>query len=99
MKHKEEKLNDMIARLIASTSDDESMEIYKEWAASYEDDLDYFGYVAPRLGAALLADFVPKPDRAALKLLDAGCGTGLVGRELQALGLQLSTAPIIQRRC
>ena len=62
------------------------MEAYGEWARRYEDDLggDY-GYVAPALMARML---LGTGLAATEEILDAGCGTGLVGRELANAGCQ-----------
>lgn len=76
-------LNDIISRLIVATEPDEIQAIYRDWADSYDGDLDQFGYVAPQIGSSLFEAIVP--DRASL-VLDAGCGTGLVGQMLSQLG-------------
>ena len=59
-------------------------EHYDGWADSYDRELlqDY-GYCAHRIAANALA--AELPDRGA-ELLDVGCGTGLVGVELAAVG-------------
>ena len=57
---------------------------YDSWAANYDDDLEREGFVAPQHAAALLKSVVPTE----AKVLDFGCGTGLVGVELAALGCQ-----------
>ncbi len=58
---------------------------YKDWAASYEKDtVEDMGYIAPSVVAEKLASI--KPD--ANKVLDAGCGTGLAGVELNKRGFQ-----------
>lgn len=57
---------------------------YDEWAADYEADLiDTYGYTGHRLVAEALAAVVDDPGA---ELIDLGCGTGLVGRELRSLG-------------
>ena len=56
---------------------------YADWAASYNQDTDAAQYTGPQIAANLLARHLP--DRQA-RILDAGCGTGRVGVELQALG-------------
>ncbi len=58
-------------------------EYYETWAEDYEADVDSAGYSGPAIAARLLPRYVPAD---AARLLDAGCGTGLVGRELAALG-------------
>ncbi|MBC00190.1 MAG: SAM-dependent methyltransferase [Rhodobacteraceae bacterium] len=53
--------------------------LYRDWAESYDaDTVEGMGYVAPDEAAAVLAGEL---DGAAL-VLDAGCGTGLVGEAL-----------------
>ncbi|SDU48722.1 class I SAM-dependent methyltransferase [Stappia sp. ES.058] len=53
--------------------------LYRDWAQSYDaDTVDGMGYVAPEQAAEVLAD---RLDGAAM-ILDAGCGTGLVGEAL-----------------
>jgi ubiquinone/menaquinone biosynthesis C-methylase UbiE len=55
---------------------------YDAWAESYDGDLDTWSYRAPRrVAESVLAD---RPE--ARSVLDVGCGTGLVGRSLRALG-------------
>lgn len=57
--------------------------IYNNWAAHYDQDLDELGYLGPQMGAQLLINHLA--NREAL-VLDAGCGTGLVGHWLYAFG-------------
>lgn len=59
--------------------------IYDEWAASYDSDLALpaQGYVGPVVASRALAKTGLPPTST---LLDAGCGTGLVGSQLKALG-------------
>lgn len=59
--------------------------LYGQWAASYDADLDAFGYLAPKIAVAAFAQRVS--NRNAL-IQDAGCGTGLVGKLLNSLGYQ-----------
>ena len=56
---------------------------YQDWAASYDGDVAGSDYSAPVIAARLLGEFVDDHDA---PLLDAGCGTGLVGVELGKLG-------------
>lgn len=55
---------------------------YDAWAADYERDLMAAGYRYPPVGAALIARHVPR----AARILDGGCGTGLMGEALAAAG-------------
>ncbi len=66
-----------------STSNQELEERYDQWAAEYDQDLDeVFEWNAPQNGARAMAKLVP-PGAA---VLDAGAGTGLVGRCLADAG-------------
>lgn len=56
---------------------------YDAWAESYEADMARAGYRHPAVCLALLARHLP---RGAAPLLDAGCGTGLIGEWLGILG-------------
>lgn len=65
---------------------------YREWAGSYELDLEREHYRSPlilaELAGAVQAAYIGR-ERAAMTILDAGCGTGLVGIELDHLGFRL----------
>ncbi len=65
-----------------STSTDEVRRSYDGWAGTYDADLVEWDYQAPVQGAALLRDAIP----ATGTVLDAGCGTGLVGTALRGAG-------------
>lgn len=56
---------------------------YESWAAEYEADVGSADYSGPAIAAKLLPRYLAPGDA---RLLDAGCGTGLVGRELGPLG-------------
>ncbi len=63
---------------------DSSEQIYDEWADGYESDLvAEFGYVSPTTTADALAALLDDHDT---PIADYGCGTGLVGVALHALG-------------
>lgn len=70
--------------LSANPDSSEIERYYDKWAAAYDDDLRDWNYQAPREAAALLRQAVPLDGR----ILDAGCGTGLTGAALSALGYQ-----------
>jgi len=78
-----QKLNEIVNRLVNATDPEEVKRSYKEWASTYDNDLNSFGYVAPHVGVKLLSKRLG--DTSAL-ILDAGCGTGLVGVLLSQLG-------------
>jgi predicted TPR repeat methyltransferase len=56
---------------------------YAEWAATYDSETAMLGYLLPFLITAWVARYVPAGEG---PLLDAGCGTGLSGPQLEALG-------------
>ncbi|KAK3202445.1 hypothetical protein GRF29_161g1253100 [Pseudopithomyces chartarum] len=63
--------------------------LYDEWASSYDTDLvqPNQNYVAPTLAAATVAKYLtPSQPIDQVRILDAGCGTGLVGAALSKLG-------------
>ncbi|RGP35757.1 class I SAM-dependent DNA methyltransferase [Pseudotabrizicola alkalilacus] len=74
---------------------------YDAWAASYDAEMAAAGYRHPSIGCALLARQAP---RGAGPVLDAGCGTGLLGDWLGILGfapvegLDLSTGMLAVAR-
>lgn len=65
---------------------EDTQKIYADWAASYDADVAAWGYVTPtRLAIALrqVGANVEKP------VLDYGCGTGLSGAALKAVGFDV----------
>jgi SAM-dependent methyltransferase len=56
---------------------------YEDWAQRYDIDTSSVDYNAPAISARLLQQYLAATDG---RLLDAGCGTGLVGVELGNLG-------------
>lgn len=62
---------------------EELSERYDTWAATYEDDLDRdFGWYGPMHAVNAALKYIPKDSR----ILDAGAGTGLVGKLLDENG-------------
>eukprot|EP00039_Didymoeca_costata_P021638 m.345052 g.345052 ORF g.345052 m.345052 type:complete len:262 (+) comp25695_c0_seq1:195-980(+) len=59
-----------------------AQELYDEWADSYDATLNSWGYEAPKRTVSLATSHA-NSTQMPLVFLDAGCGTGLVGRELQ----------------
>ncbi|CRG85643.1 hypothetical protein PISL3812_02682 [Talaromyces islandicus] len=73
--------NALLARARASHNTDDCMALYQEWAATYNEVLADASqnYVAPVLVAQTALKWRPQPRG---PILDAGCGTGLVGEAL-----------------
>ena len=71
-------------RVLNATCKEELATVYGEWAEQYDMDLiDEMGYVAPAIASQLLQGYVEDRDA---RILDAGCGTGLVGADLYQKG-------------
>lgn len=64
-------------------STEEAMDLYADWAATYDADLRGHGYVTPKRCAEALAAAVDDPSA---PLVEFGCGTGLSGLALRAAG-------------
>lgn len=58
--------------------------LYDSWATSYDAEMARAGYRHPSIGLALLSRHAP---RGTGPVLDAGCGTGLLGEWLSIMGL------------
>lgn len=72
--------NKTLDRVYTATNHQELMSAYGDWAKQYENDtVGAFGYVAHIATAKALTDVVDDKDSL---ILDAGCGTGLVGEQL-----------------
>lgn len=75
---------ELLERAYGLADDEDTRRLYRDWAETYDTTmLDGLGYLSPRLVSELLASGVA--DRA-VRVLDAGAGTGLAGQELSALG-------------
>jgi predicted TPR repeat methyltransferase len=78
--------NQTLDKVYTAQNSNDLMDAYKDWAAHYESDtVGAFGYVAPVATAKALDRVV---DDKAIRILDAGCGTGLVGQALRKLGYE-----------
>ncbi|MEF2229302.1 MAG: class I SAM-dependent methyltransferase [Pseudodesulfovibrio sp.] len=73
--------NKTLDKVYTASNHEELMDAYKDWAGEYEKDtVGEFGYVAPEITAKALRRVVPDTNA---RILDAGCGTGLVGQILR----------------
>jgi predicted TPR repeat methyltransferase len=70
-------------RAYQSKNVEELAEYYDEWAASYEDSMRNVGYMHPAMVSSMVGRHVAI---GAGTVLDAGCGTGIIGEILSALG-------------
>jgi SAM-dependent methyltransferase len=81
------KHKDILPRLRSATTTDELMEAYRDWADSYDSDLlEELGYVAPAIACDALKRYVKEKDS---RILDVGCGTGIVGAMLHRDGYRV----------
>lgn len=78
-----DKANAALEAVYSARNPAELSAAYAEWAASYDRETAELGYLLPFLIAAWVARYVPTGEE---PLLDAGCGTGLTGPQLKALG-------------
>jgi predicted TPR repeat methyltransferase len=67
--------------LEGSADVDEVTRYYDEWARQYDRDLVDWAYAAPDVASSMLLEH----GSALARVLDAGCGTGLVGQALRRL--------------
>jgi predicted TPR repeat methyltransferase len=70
-------------KVYASGGPEQTAAIYDGWAEEYEEHMRGSGYSHPAMVAAMLARHQPP---GADPVLDAGCGTGIMGEILTALG-------------
>ncbi len=67
-------------------SADDTRALYADWAQSYDQEMAANGYASPSRTAAALVDAGAALDA---PLLDLGCGTGLSGQALRAVGFSV----------
>lgn len=72
-----------LGAVYAAKSTDEIARSYDTWAETYDADMAAAGYRHPAVCLGLLARHLPKGEG---PILDAGCGTGLIGDWLPILG-------------
>lgn len=76
--------NKTLDKVYTAQDHDELMDAYKDWAGDYEKDtVGEFGYVAHEVTAEALRRVEPDTG---VRVLDAGCGTGLVAEALRRRG-------------
>ena len=76
---------DVHVKILNAQSTDALMSVYDDWADRYETELlDDWGYTSPQMAVTLLQRY---SDLNGSSVLDAGCGTGLVGELLARSGV------------
>ena len=78
-----DKANAALDSVYSATTPERLSAAYAAWAATYDSETAALGYLLPFLIPAWVARHVPAGEG---PLLDAGCGTGLTGPQLKALG-------------
>ncbi len=77
---------EILNKVYTATNHEDLMDAYVDWAGDYDrDTVDEFGYVAHVAGARALDRFT---DDTGCRILDAGCGTGLVAEVLRKMGYE-----------
>jgi predicted TPR repeat methyltransferase len=79
----ETKANAALDSVYSAKTPDELAHAYAGWAATYDAETASLGYLLPFLIPAWVARYVPAGEG---PVLDVGCGTGLSGPQLVALG-------------
>jgi len=70
--------------LTHSHNDEDLQDVYKEWASAYDYDNDHLlGTVSQPLSVQIFQEYIKDKS---LRIIDVGCGTGLVGVELEKGG-------------
>ncbi len=72
-----------LGQVYSATGPEEVAALYDGWADTYDAEMAVAGYRHPSIALALLSRHLP---RGAAPVLDAGCGTGLVGEWLGIIG-------------
>ncbi len=76
---------DIHVKILTAASTNELMQVYDGWADRYDRELlEDWGYTSPQKAVHLLLEAMASND---LAVLDAGCGTGLVGVLLKEAGI------------
>ena len=63
----------------------DKVDVYDKWADSYEDYVNGLNYQGPSNLAKEVFDYFDKSGKDNFKILDFGCGTGLVGMEISKI--------------
>ncbi len=77
-----EKRDPILENVYSAKSNDELEQAYDAWADRYDEDVFQRGYMLP----AITAGYVGRHVSANAKIVDAGAGTGIIGRVLNGMG-------------
>ncbi|KAM6530129.1 hypothetical protein FALCPG4_008251 [Fusarium falciforme] len=77
-----------LARSLNSSSVAETLATYESWAESYNEDIGKEEYTAPEIASDYVFKHVGSQKITSAAILDAGCGTGLVGQHLAKRGVK-----------
>ena len=75
--------NKYLNKVYSSKNTKEVIRNYDKWAQSYDHDVTMDGYNFPSIISGLTSEFIRNKKT---KILDAGCGTGLIAEKLHILG-------------
>jgi predicted TPR repeat methyltransferase len=96
----------IVEQVFTASSTEQSRELYDEWAKTYDGDMTEHKFTAPHLVAEAVARGLKvnhlgneKESLRRIVIIDAGCGTGLVGVELAKLGAKRSTGSTSAKLC
>jgi len=77
-----------------------AIKLYDDWAISYDSTLRAWGYNAHSKTTSLVAKFAKETTGLTIKrVLDCGCGTGMVGEEIAKQGIATDDAEVIGVDC
>lgn len=77
----------LLDRVFAAKNPEESRKLYDQWAERYDADMQMWSFTAPCIVAQLAQKYIDILPADAT-VVDAGCGSGLVGTELAKLGFK-----------
>jgi len=81
-----ERLDRIWSQAYGARTKQDLLQLYADWASTYDADHEAIGFFGHRLTAEVLARHLTRHDVA--RVLDAGAGTGAAGEELHALGFR-----------
>lgn len=64
-------------------NNDDTANLYNEWASDYDQVLKMWGYQVPSITANLFNKYYHHNNKEEINIFDIGCGTGLVGQEIK----------------